>query len=250
MACCQSNFSSDVFNIPNCAVTCLSSAQPGSTFVGADGSIWVLTGADPCNSANWTTQGSCCLRFSSVSGSQDICCNEVVNLTSTDGSVIIAVTAAGIDFSVAVGTPLPVALFSYTTTPLGGSLNGNSSTSTQDGVTLTHAWTASGPGTLTFSSTTSPNPTFTVSQAGSYTVTLTVTDSNGNTNSFQQTFCVLATDECLTYQAIPSTAFADSNNPTDAEALTWVAANGPWNCGTGFWFGGTATTPDYLWEYK
>jgi hypothetical protein len=250
MACCQSNFTSDIYNIPNCAVACLSAAQPGATFVGADGSVWILTGDDPCNTADWQTQGNCCLRFSSGSGFTDICCNEIVNFTSADGSVTVTITDGVIDFSVAGMTPLPVALFYYTTVPLGGSLNGNPSTSTQDGVTITHAWTASGPGTVTFSNPASPNPSFTVTEPGLYTFTLTVTDSNGATNSFQQTFCVLAVDGCITYQAIPNTAFADVDNPTDAEALGWVNTNGPWNCGTAFWFGGTAVSPDFVWEYK
>jgi len=250
MACCQSNFSSDVFNVPNCTVACLSSAQPGATFVGANGSVWILTGDDPCNTADWQTQGNCCLRFSSANGFADICCNEIVNLTSTDDSVTITITPDGINFSVNVGTPLPVALFYYGLVPMGGTLNGNPSTSTQQNVTLTHAWTATGPGVMTFSSPTSPNPTFTVSQPGEYVVTLTVTDSNGATNTFQQTFCVLASDECDKYFEMEDTAFVDPTNPTDAEVGAWVVANGPFNCGSAFWIGGTSTSPDFLWEYK
>lgn len=250
MACCQSNFSSDIFNLPSCAVNCLSTAQPGAVFVGADGSIWILTGDDPCNTADWKTQGSCCLRFVSGAGFDDICCNEVVNLTSDDNSVTITVTPAGIDFSVNVGTPLPVALFFYTASVLSGSLNGNPSTSTQQNVTITHAWTATGPGTMTFSNPASPNPTFSVSAPGEYVVTLTVTDSNGNTNSFQQTICVKAAPDCLTYVPLPNAAFANILSPTDAEVAAWITANGPFNGGTAFWFGGTQTAPDFLWEYK
>lgn len=250
MACCQSNFSSDVYNVPNCAVSCLSTAQPGATFVGADESIWILTGDDPCNTADWKIQGGCCLRFVSENGFDDICCNEIVNLTSNDDSVTITITSAGIDFSVNVGTPLPVALFYYTIMPMGGSLNGNPSTSTQQNVTITHAWAGTGPGTITFSSPISPNPTFSVSAPGEYVVTLTVTDSNGNINSFQQTFCVPATATCDVYYALPNAAFVDIQNPTDAEVAAWIVTNGPFNCGTAFWLGGTQTSPDFLWEYK
>lgn len=250
MACCQSNFSSDVYNVPNCLINCLNTAEPGATFVGANGSVWILTGVDPCNTAHWKPQGACCLRFSNSESFLDVCCNEVVNLGSEDNSVIITITEDGIDFSVEGLTPLPVALFYFTTVPMGGSLNATPSTSTQQGVTLTYLWSATGPGTMNFFTNTLPNPAFTVTAAGEYVVTLTVTDSNGNSNSYRQNICVLPKDKCLTYVEIDAEAFEDVENPTDAEALAWVETSGPWNCGTGFWFGNTEQAPDFIWEYR
>lgn len=250
MACCNSNFSSTVYNIPDCNVACLDSAEPGSIFIGADGSIWILTGDDPCNPGNWETQ-DCCIRFWNDTGFDDVCCNELVNFTSDDDSVTITITDGKIDFSVTgLKLPLPVANYTYTTSALSGTLDGQSSSSTQDGTNITYAWSATGPGTMIIDNPTGVSPNFTTDIPGEYVVTLTVTDDNGNTSTIVETICVPAKDDCDTIFEIPSTAFANPNSPTDAEAQAWINTTGPYNCNTVFWFGGTELAPNIVWIYR
>lgn len=250
MACCASNFSSDIFNIPNCDVTCLSSAEPGSIFIGADGSIWILTGTDPCNPGDWDTQNDCCIRLVGDTGFIDMCCGSIVNLTSPDDSINIVFNGDTIEITTNQGLPLPVSLFcTEITGALSGSVDGSPSTSTQDGVNITYAWAATGPGALNFDTPTAATSGFTATVPGDYTITLTVTDDNGNTQTFCQTIYVPAQDECNTVFEIPDTAFANNDVPTDVEALTWITANGPFDCGTYFWFMGTELNPVHSWVY-
>lgn len=249
MACCTSAFSSATSNTPTCTVACLSTAEKGSTFIGADGSIWVLTGDDPCDVSSWKSQ-DCCIRFvNPTTGLTDRCCGDILTLISSNNSVVITVTEGQVDFT--VQNPLPVANYSYTTGALSGTLDSPSSTSTQEGVTITRAWTATGPGTLTFSDPAGVSPTFTATVPGEYIVTLTVTDSNGNVSTYKETICVLAKDKCDTLFEVPAAAFADPLQPTDAEAVLHISNSGPYNNGTVFYYigNGTVQNPDFIWMY-
>ena len=258
MACCASVFSSTTLNTPSCTLACLSTAPVGSTFVGADGSIWVFNGTDPCDSADWSNQGDCCIRFLNAdTGFSDNCCNSVLTFTSSDSAIGIDISQGTIDLTfsgvVSAVDPLPVANFStYHDTALVAELNGISSTSTEDGVAITYAWTVNtiSGGTASFDSTTAIAPNLTATDPGVYEVTLTITDDNGNTDTHVETICINGRDKCDTYFEIPSTAFINTNVPTDAEVLIWFNANSPFNAGTTFFYPGNGTTlsPDYLWE--
>lgn len=249
MACCTSNFTSSTYNIPDCNINCLSAAERGAIFIGADDSIWIFNGDDPCSPSGWQLQSSC-IRFYNAEAFTDICRNEAIEFTSDDETVVITITEGKIDFSTGHADPLPVANFSYETGGLSGSVDATSSSSTQEDVTITYLWSYTGPGTLTFSNDTAIAPTFTVSIPGEYEVTLTITDSNGNTATHTEVICVLAKDACDVLYEIPDEAFANINAPTDAEALIYINANGPYNCKTLFWFGGTETAPNYIWLYQ
>lgn len=251
MACCTSAFSSTTFNTPDCSVACLSTAEKGSTFVGADGSIWVLTGDDPCDVSNWKNE-DCCIRFFNTTGLTDRCCGDTLNVMSSDDTVTITISEGVIDIQ--VKQPLPVANFSAAGGALAGTLSSTGSSSTQVDNTITRLWSqVSGPGTLTFSDTAGVSPTFTATQAGEYVVQLMVTDSNGNTSTHFETICVTNREDCDKLIEVPDSAFANPAQPTDAELQTWVAAQTPgFDCGTAFYVigNGTATNPDYVWFYQ
>ena len=248
MACCVSNFSSDVLNVPDCALACLSTAEPGAIFVGADGSIWILTGDDPCNVGDWTQNNNdCCFRIVGMTGLVDICCNESVTFDSPDDTINIDVVGTTIQFTSKIGTPIPVAKYTYIMDGLSGQFDGCSSTSTHQNVGITYAWVATGPGAATIANATGCNTAIDFSTPGMYDVTLTVTDDNGQTNYFTETVCVKAKADCETHFEIPAGAFALPGAPTDAEVSTWVTANGPFNNGTVLWYGGTVNTPNYVW---
>ena len=82
---------------------------------------------------------------------------------------------------------LPVAGFTWTADELTVDFT---STSTDDGATLDHAWDF-GDG----NSSTDENPVHTYAAGGSYTVTLTVTDADGNTDTHTATVSVEATPD-------------------------------------------------------
>ena len=251
MACCNSNFYSPNLNTPSCTLACLSEAEPGSTFVGADGSVWILTGTDPCDITNWTTQNDCCIRFTHASGFIEACCGDEVPITSSDGSITINLSGGNIDITVPSGTtpdPLPVVNFTEYFDGLEGTFQCYE-TSTQADVTIVNrTWSANGPGNVTISPQGDCNPTLTFSEPGVYTVGLQITDSNGNTSYIEKTFCVNAQGPCSSYFVLPNSAFANVNNPLDSEVSTWLSNNGPYNNGTIFVFGGTTNNPAYVWQ--
>ena len=84
---------------------------------------------------------------------------------------------------------LPVAGFTWAADELTVSFT---STSTDDGATLDHAWDF-GDG----NSSTDENPVHTYGADGSYTVTLTVTDADGNTDTHTATVAVEATPDAI-----------------------------------------------------
>lgn len=106
MANCGNTYYSDLFNEPNCSVPRLSQATPGGIFVGADGSIYILVDTDPCNLSHWDFLGGCCVSYSDSSVDFQVCCNEEVTFTSSDGTVTITgnIGAKTLDFSITIDT--------------------------------------------------------------------------------------------------------------------------------------------------
>lgn len=252
--CCNSNFYSDTLNVPSCTLACLSAASPGSVFVGADGSVWILNGIDPCNITNWTQQNDCCIRITNpATGFVDLCCGDNLNVISSDESVTIDLSTGELDITIptTVGNdPLPVATFEEYVDGLAGELDGCASTSTEDTVTLSYQWNVTGPAAVTLANATACATDIDFSEPGLYEVTLTVTDSNGNANAVTKTICVEPRSKCESYFLIPDIAFADTGNPTDAEVFTYVSAQDPsYNNGTLFYYGGTSQNPQYVWQF-
>lgn len=96
--CCSNSFFSDTLDAPDCSIDCLSAANPGAIFVGANGDIYILIGDDPCSLSNWKPQASCCLNFTNLTDNITICCNEELIIRSSDNSIDVVIDEmSGID---------------------------------------------------------------------------------------------------------------------------------------------------------
>jgi len=147
--------------------------------------------------------------------------------------------------------PLPVAIYTFTKSAMAASFDGNASTSTQVGTTLTYLWSGSGPAAVVFATPTAITTTATFTVDGSYVITLTVTDSNGAVKAYSETILIEPKDRCDIKFEIPGIAFVDPDNPTESEVNTWITANGPFNNGTLLYYvgGGDSLSPDFIWYY-
>lgn len=96
MSCCTNSFSSTTENSPSCNVAGLAGAETGAIFVGATGTIYIMTGTDPCNNADWESQDlpDCEFFINGVTMN----CGSTLTFTSADGSILITTLGNTVNF--------------------------------------------------------------------------------------------------------------------------------------------------------